>query len=91
MNSIFQALVLGEQIADRHGDPFWFKDDYTRLRGYNGILASMEGALKNQNLWGIFVSACSQEWLEKWFPGEAVAVARAERWEEDQRIYSEFG
>lgn len=71
--SVMQALTVAQSIAERHGDENWFRNDYTLLRENHGILASIEIALKSQDLWGIFVSCCTKEWFDANF-GESNEV-----------------
>lgn len=68
MNQLSNALIVAEQLADRHGDPYWFKNDYTLLRQNNGIMESIRQALVNQELWRDFVGVCDPVWLSKYYP-----------------------
>lgn len=65
MNAVFQALQVAENLADRHGDPNWFKNDYTMLRENYGILFSIKGALENQGLWENFAAQCERGWFQR--------------------------
>lgn len=68
MNQLSNALIVAEQLADRHGDIYWFKNDYTLLRQNNGIMESIRQALVNQELWRDFVGVCDPVWLSKYYP-----------------------
>lgn len=68
MNSISRAMLVAQEVADRHGCGNQWRNDYTLLRENYGILFSLQGALKNQGLWGIFTARCDREWLRSWYP-----------------------
>ena len=65
MHTVTQALLVAEQLADRHGDSNQFKNDYTLLRENNGILDSLRGALVSQGLWDQFVLLCDRTWFNR--------------------------
>lgn len=51
-----QALDLAENLAYEYGDREWFMGCYTNSREYYNISDSIELALKQQDLWKMFVA-----------------------------------
>lgn len=54
MMSKYHLLALAEQLVEEQGDPNWFCESYTRHREFWGIHISIERALDEQGLWGVF-------------------------------------
>lgn len=48
--TIWKSLVEAENLVEAIGDPYWFKEVYTRSREYHGILESITIALEAQGL-----------------------------------------
>jgi hypothetical protein len=48
-------LQIAEKLIEEAGDIYWFRQHYSLLREHNGILDSLEIALKAQNLWARFI------------------------------------
>ena len=55
MHSIFmRVLAKAQAYVEKHGDINWFNEHYTLSREYNGIIDSVENALRQQDLWYSF-------------------------------------
>lgn len=65
MNAVTQAIQVAEDLADRHGDLYKFKNDYLVFREKYGILFSIKGALENQCLWDHFKGQCEPDWFHR--------------------------
>jgi len=50
-----RMLRIAEKLIEEAGDIYWFRQHYSLLREHNGILDSLEIALKAQNLWARFI------------------------------------
>ena len=48
--TIWNSLVDAQNLVESIGDPYWFKEVYTRSREYHGILESITIALEAQGL-----------------------------------------
>lgn len=61
-------MLIAEQIADRHGDLDQYLNDYLKTRETNGIMSSIQIALKQQkNLWDIFAANLDSESCNSYF------------------------
>jgi len=56
MYESFQMKVLAKAqvYIEEHGDINWFNEQYTLSRQYNGIIDSIEDAMRQQDLWHSF-------------------------------------
>lgn len=50
MNKLMRALIVAEEVADRHGCVYTFKRQYEQFRSEYGILDSIKLALAEQKL-----------------------------------------
>lgn len=49
-----EKLVFAEKLVEERGDSNWFKEQYTLARNFHDIETSLEIALEEQNLLGIY-------------------------------------
>jgi hypothetical protein len=49
-----RVLAKAQAYVEEHGDINWFNEHYTLSREYNGIIDSIENALRQQDLWFSF-------------------------------------
>lgn len=67
MDTIHDAMIVADEVADRCGDYERYRKKFTEARQYNGIMASIKLALVEQDLWDFFVARCTPEVLQRYW------------------------
>lgn len=52
--SLYSMLRNAEEFVAVYGDSDWFREQYTRVREFEGVADSVEAALRSQGLWNAF-------------------------------------